>query len=79
PAVAGLSGADYRDPQVFAAGFRVAMVATAALAAAAGVVAWVTIRNDVLLDSEQSTQTHCAVGGPPLRGEPGGPAPPRIR
>lgn len=79
PAVAGLSGADYRDPQVFAAGFRVAMVVTAALAAGAGVVAWLTIRNDVLLDPGQCRETHCAVGGPPLRSAPAGAGPPKVR
>lgn len=72
PAVAGLSGEDYQDPQVFAAGFRVAMIAAAALAAAAGVAGWLTIRNDVLLDPGQCRETHCAVGGPPLRKEPAG-------
>lgn len=70
PVVAGLSGEDYQDPQVFAAGFRVAMIAAAGLAAAAGVVGWLMIRNDVLLDPDQCRETHCAVGGPPLRSQP---------
>ena len=45
PVVAGLTGAAYEDPAVFADGFRTAMWITAGLAAAGGVVGFATIRN----------------------------------
>jgi EmrB/QacA subfamily drug resistance transporter len=74
PLLVGLSGADYRDPAAFAAGFRAAMLICAALLAAGGVLAWLTIRNDVLVDepapappkAHPQCRTHCAVGAPPL-------------
>ncbi len=44
PAVAGLSGAAYRDPVALTAGFRVAMAICAALLVAGGVVSWVGLR-----------------------------------
>src|SRR5258705_12506554 len=47
PGLTGLTGQAYRDPAVFASGFRAAMPISAALAAAAGVLAWFLIRNDV--------------------------------
>ncbi len=48
PAAAGLSGDAYRDPAAFASAFRTAAVIAAVLAAVGGVVAWATIRTDVL-------------------------------
>ena len=47
PGLAGLTGDAYRDPAVFAAGFRVAMLISAATAALGGVLAWALIRNGV--------------------------------
>jgi len=78
PVVAGLSGDVYGDPAAFGAGFRTGMLIAAALCVAGGVLAWATIRNDVLdTDDEQVegepardhavTDTHCPVTGPPLR------------
>ena len=44
PVAAGISGADYTDPTAFAAGFRTATLLCAAVLAAGGVVALLTIR-----------------------------------
>jgi EmrB/QacA subfamily drug resistance transporter len=78
PVVAGLSGADYRDPQAIAAGFHTAMLASAGLAVAGGVLAFATIRRDVVRRVreperrpceralEQAPATHCAIAGSPL-------------
>lgn len=48
PVAVGLTGDDYARPDVFTAGFRTAMAACAVLFAVGGVVAWRTIRDDVL-------------------------------
>jgi hypothetical protein len=48
PVAVGLSGDDYADPAAFTHGFRLALLACAALFAAGGVISWLTIRNDVL-------------------------------
>ena len=48
PVAVGLSGTDYDHPAVFTAGYRTALIICAALFAVGGVVAWLTIRNDVL-------------------------------
>jgi len=75
PLVAGLSGEEFTDPRALAAGFEVAMAVAAALAVAGAVLAFLTIRDDVL---EQGGETedqrpgehhrHCAVAGTPLYG-----------
>src|SRR5204862_4638686 len=46
PLIAGLSGADYRNPAALADGFHKAMLAGAVLSAAGGALGWLTIRND---------------------------------
>jgi EmrB/QacA subfamily drug resistance transporter len=48
PVAVGLSGNDYTDPTAFTSGFRLALLACAALFAAGGLISWTTIRNDVL-------------------------------
>jgi hypothetical protein len=45
PGLTGLTGDAYRNPAVFASGFRTAMLIGAALAAAGGLLAWISIRN----------------------------------
>jgi EmrB/QacA subfamily drug resistance transporter len=86
PLVAGLSGSDYQDPVALADAFDNAMLAGAVLSAAGGVLAWLTISNDVLERAEEpgrepcrealrtAPEYHCAVAGTPLqsatRGEP---------
>ena len=72
PGLTGLTGDAYRDPAIFASGFRAAMRISAALAAAGGLLAWVSIRNEVArpADSRPSARLdrhhHCAVDGAPL-------------
>ncbi len=77
PLIAGLTGEDFYDPQAMSEGFRIAMVATAALAALGGVVAWFTISADVL-DAEPAseeagtparaaTDRSCPIAGTALR------------
>jgi EmrB/QacA subfamily drug resistance transporter len=77
PLIAGLTGEDFYDPQAMTDGFRMAMVATAALAALGGLIAWVTISADVL-DAEPTsddagtparaaTDRSCAIAGTSLR------------
>jgi EmrB/QacA subfamily drug resistance transporter len=76
PLVAGLTGTKFYDPAAMDHGFHVAMLACAALAAAGGLLAWLTISSDVLESEpapggEMPTQAlhdySCAVAGPPLR------------
>lgn len=71
PLAAGITGAAYRDPAAFAAGFRTAMLITAALAAAGGLIALVTIRNPLASGPAEAAEPrrqryHCGVDGPPL-------------
>jgi hypothetical protein len=81
PLAAGLSGAAFRNPAKLAAGFPVAMTAAAGMSFAAALLAWITIRDDVLsrtgADTEPvakelppSLQRHCAVAGTPLAASP---------
>ncbi|MBM6402988.1 MFS transporter [Phycicoccus sp. CSK15P-2] len=70
PALAGLTGRVYDDPDAFDAGFTTAMwVAVGALLVGA-VVAAVSIRDDVLEPEPREEPTHhvrhCGVGAPPL-------------
>jgi EmrB/QacA subfamily drug resistance transporter len=87
PLVAGLSGADYQDPSALADGFSIGMRVAAGLAAAGGVLAFVTIRDDVLERAkdparrrcqeaiDQAPERHCAVAGTPLATAPRATAP----
>jgi EmrB/QacA subfamily drug resistance transporter len=76
PAVAGLTGDSFYDPTAMADGFQMAMVVCAALAAAGGLLAWLTIDPGVLhAEAEPGGDTperlaedySCGVAGPPLR------------
>ena len=72
PGLTGLTGDAYRDPTVFASGFRAAMLISAALAAAGGVLAWSLIRNEVADRADScpaaklDRRHYCAVDGAPL-------------
>jgi hypothetical protein len=71
PVLAGISGSDYSDARALESGFQTAMLITAAAAAAGGILAWLTISNDVLAredhaHAEGGQCTHCAVAGTPL-------------
>jgi EmrB/QacA subfamily drug resistance transporter len=76
PVVAGLTGESFYDPAKMTHGFHVAMLVCAALAAAGGVLAWLTIDAAVLhAEPEPGGDTperlaedySCGLGGPPLR------------
>jgi hypothetical protein len=76
PIVAGITGDAFFDPGEMADGFRTAMMATAALAALGGLLAWLTIDSEVLhAEAEEGGGTPdrlgkdrvCALDGPPLR------------
>ncbi len=78
PLIAGLSGTDYQSPAAITDGFHAAMVACAALSVAGGVLAWLTISNDVLdtAPTADGDTPHraardftCPVAGTPLRPE----------
>jgi EmrB/QacA subfamily drug resistance transporter len=76
PLVAGLTGKKFYDPAAMDHGFHVAMLVCAALAAAGGALAWVTISSEVLeaepapggdLPDGALHDFSCAVAGAPLR------------
>ena len=69
PLLAGLSGDDYERPQVFAAGFRTAMIACAVLLIMGGGLAAIIIRNRVSADVRRRPirKQFCAIDGPPLQ------------
>ena len=75
PGLSGLTGQAYRDPDVFASGFRTAMWIGAALAAFGGVLAWLLIRNEVAGRADPcpaarlDRRHYCAVDGVPLASE----------
>ena len=65
PLIAGISGDDYQHPAAFAAGFRIAVVACAALLAAGGVLAGLTIRNPAVV--HVPSRRLSALDAPPLQ------------
>ena len=87
PLIVGLSGTDFQDPVALSDGFQAAMLVTAALSAAGGVLAFLFISNDVLVRGEPEPgrcpgyldeEYQCGVEGPPLRhpaAKPGEPEP----
>jgi MFS family permease len=80
PVVAGIAGADALDPGVFAAGFRMAMIISAVLVAAGGVLAFLTIRTPHPEDAARCPEPvmSCPLDAPRLasgrRPEPAGQA-----
>jgi len=66
PLVAGLRGDDYRAPERFAAGFRVATLVCAGLLASGGLLAALIIRNEARRREPAPPRRHCAVAGPPM-------------
>jgi EmrB/QacA subfamily drug resistance transporter len=68
PLVGGLTGDAFYDPASMTDGFHTAMVATAALAALGGLLAWLTIDAHVLRpEDEEPPHYQCPVSGAPLR------------
>ncbi len=72
PAVAGLSGGALTDPAEFTSGFRTAMLISSAMAAAGGLVAWLSIRNKLRDDlpacpaTRMDSRVQCPVDGAPV-------------
>jgi hypothetical protein len=68
PVAAGIGGADYTDPEAFAAGFRTAMLLCAGLLVAGSLIAVLCIRGPLptgpRIRVEESP--HCPVAGPPV-------------
>ncbi|TQN30226.1 EmrB/QacA subfamily drug resistance transporter [Haloactinospora alba] len=76
PLVSGISGAAYRDPALFTAGFHTAMAVCAAATAAGGVLAALLVRNRLDGDTAAACPAsgvdrhhHCAVDGPPIESD----------
>jgi EmrB/QacA subfamily drug resistance transporter len=76
PLIGGLTGDSFYDPGKMVDGFRIAMVACAALSTLGGVLAWLTISADVLETEPEpggdtpgriATDYSCSVAGAPLR------------
>jgi hypothetical protein len=72
PVAAGIGGAAYQDPVLFADGFRTAMVICAGMVTTGGLLAAALVRNRLAPDvpgcqaSAMDRQRHCAVDGPPI-------------
>jgi EmrB/QacA subfamily drug resistance transporter len=68
PVLAGIAGADSLDPGVFAAGFKMASWISAALVAAGGVLAFLTIRTPHHTDAARCPEPtmNCPIGAPRL-------------
>jgi EmrB/QacA subfamily drug resistance transporter len=68
PVLAGITGADYLDPDAFQQGFRTAMTWSSGLLVAGGLLALATIRDDAVRarHPHPERERHCAVDGPPV-------------
>jgi EmrB/QacA subfamily drug resistance transporter len=67
PALAGLTGSSYLHPDALAAGFRTAVLISAVLCAAGGLLAAVTITNPPPVRRPGTTECmHCGFDAPPL-------------
>lgn len=68
PPIAGLTGNAFQQPHTLAAGFHTAMIVTAGLAVAGGLLAFATISDDVIEDQQPERPScpnlQCAVAGP---------------
>ncbi len=69
PAVAGLSGADYERPDVFASGFTTVLWVVAGLLAFGGALSALTIDRRLPRSAADDQRTHCSVAAPPLHRE----------
>ena len=69
PLAAGITGNIYAEPAAFVTGFHTAMLITAGLAAAGGVLAAATIRNPLAEPALPTPPAHyiCGLDAPPLR------------
>jgi len=66
PGLAGLAGADYTDPVAFAAGFQEAMLISAGLLAAAGLVSFLLVRRPTGTPDRLPVERchHCGTSAP---------------
>ena len=72
PVVAGITGDAYLQPDVLLTGFRTAVLISAVLCAAGGLLAALTIRNPKGGEGPphpHPRELHCALDAPPLRGD----------
>jgi EmrB/QacA subfamily drug resistance transporter len=69
PALAGLTGDAYLDPQVFSAGFHRAALISAGLIALGGVLGWLTLGEKPTRAHEHVDEYCCALDAPPLRSQ----------
>ena len=76
PLIAGLTGESFYDPEALADGFQISMMVCAGLAVLGGILAWLTISDDVLEAEPEAggdtphrlaTDYTCPVSGAPLR------------
>ena len=67
PALAGITGSDYRMPEALTAGFHQACLITAGLCLLGAMIAWVGIRNPIGPSEPIGSEASCPVDGPPLR------------
>src|SRR3954462_2738128 len=67
PVIAGLTGDSFYDPAKMTEGFHMAMYACAGLAAAGGILAWLTISSEVLEAKAEEPEFSCPIAGTPLR------------
>ena len=87
PLVAGLTGSRFYDPSAMTTGFHTAMAVSTAISAVGGIVAWITIRSDLLEPEGEAgapadagvrpamvcpPTISCDVAGAPLRPPPEG-------
>lgn len=70
PLAAGITSDVYTDPEALTSAFHTAMLISAVVAAAGSLLAWLTIRSDVLDRGEPAEPVHhytqCPVSGPPV-------------
>ena len=71
PVAAGIGGADYADPDAFAAGYRTATLLCAVLFAAGGLLALLTIRRPLAAVAPPTPRTRLRPGLPAVRRRPG--------
>jgi EmrB/QacA subfamily drug resistance transporter len=73
PAIAGITGESYTHPSELASAFRTAMLVSAVVCVAGGLLGACTIRNPPSPGpAPQRPESHCALDAPPLRSGPPG-------
>jgi predicted MFS family arabinose efflux permease len=69
PLVIGLKGSDFEQAGPMMSALHDAVTVTGALCVVAGVISWITIRNDQPVNARFAEERHCALDSPPLRPE----------